>query len=212
MAEISPDQGRVETGTASGAARSRGGAQARDSGWADLIARAGAGEHQALASLYDESSPLIYSIALRMIRDAADAEEVVLDVYTYVWRFARNYDVRRGSASSWLVMLTRSRAIDRLRSQSAQKCAEEPIAEMLQNLAAPEPSRAFFPFDERQQMVERALSALPVEQRRLIELAFFSGFTQSELAARLELPLGTVKTRMRLAMTKLRDFLKESGA
>lgn len=180
----------------------------RDQEWAGYVRRIAGGDDTALASLYDETSTLLYSIAVRILGNPADAEEVTLDVYTQIWNKAGSFDASRGSASAWIVMLARSRALDRLRSRAVQKRREEPLPEFLQDtLASPAVEPSEYPDIDRRTL-HAALEKLSPEQRQVIELAFFSGFTQSELAKHLALPLGTVKTRVRLAMLKLRKALE----
>jgi len=176
--------------------------------WKHYIDRCAAGDQSAMAQLYDESSSLVYSVALRMLGDAADAEEVTLDVYTQVWRTAATYDPNRGKATAWLVTLARSRAIDRLRSRGGRDRRELPILqseEMRSDSASPE---LMTDTAQRRRHIIAALATLSREQREAIELAFFSGLTHCELAERLGQPLGTVKTRIRLGMMKLREQLE----
>jgi len=144
-------------------------------------------------------------VALRILRNPLDAEEVTLDVFLQVWRRAASFDPRRGSVATWLVLMARCRAIDRLRSLSARLKHEEPgSAENLNlacGMASPEKAAAG---GERQRRLAEALAVLTAEQRQVIELAFFAGLTHTEVAARLRQPIGTVKTRIRLGMMKLR--------
>ena len=179
-----------------------------DVAWKHYIDRCATGDQSAMAQLYDESSPLVYSVALRVLGDTADAEEVTLDVYTQVWRTAATYDPNRGKVTAWLATLARSRAIDRLRSRSGRDRRELPILqfeEMRADSASPE---LVTDTAQRRRRIMTALAALSPEQREAIELAFFSGLTHSELAERLGQPLGTVKTRIRLGMMKLREQLE----
>jgi len=170
------------------------------------------GDEQALSSLYDESSPLVYSLALRILGNAADAEEIVLDVYAQVWRSAARWEPDRGTVTSWLVTLCRSRCIDRIRSRQVRQHVEAPMPETLPGQvaitgSADSPEALYDRF-----VVQRALEQLPAEQRKLLEMAFFSGMTHTELAERLAMPLGTVKTRIRAAMTQMRNLLTELQA
>jgi RNA polymerase sigma-70 factor (ECF subfamily) len=181
-------------------------ARARDVEWRHYLGRIAQGDQHALATFYDESSSLVYALALRILGDAADAEEATLDVYTQVWRTAATFDAARASAASWLAMLARSRAIDRLRSGAGRR-REEPLDELRPLPAGEEhPEEASF-LSQRRRLVHAALQALSPEQRQAIELAFFSDLSHTELAARLGQPLGTVKTRIRLGMMKLRTLL-----
>ncbi|HET8550789.1 MAG TPA: sigma-70 family RNA polymerase sigma factor [Bryobacteraceae bacterium] len=179
---------------------------ARDALWRSHLEGVRAGRQEALAALYDESSSLVYTIVLRIVGNREDAEEVMLDVYSQVWRSASGYQPDRGTVTGWLTMLARSRAIDRVRARARSVLDEtlEIVAETADPGSTPEEQTAIA---EEQARVRAALVVLPEEQRRLLELACYSGFTQSELAARLGLPLGTVKTRMRLGMMRLREEL-----
>ena len=178
-----------------------------DAEWSDFIERAAAGEQQALAKLYDSSSRLTYSIALRILGNQADAEEVTADVYSQVWRSAKDYSPLRGSPSTWLVMLARSRALDRLRSRATRDRVEtalDQVQELRFSGDAPEQAAVL---NQRRDKIRQAMSTLGAEQRQAIELAFLSGMSHSELAEKLGQPLGTVKTRIRLGMAKLREAL-----
>jgi RNA polymerase sigma-70 factor, ECF subfamily len=171
-----------------------------------LFVRVANGDHQALAELYDATSKVVFSLALRVVQERDIAEDVVIEVYTQVWGQAKTYDPQRGTPLAWLLTLTRSRAIDILRSRQRNK-KEEPI-EHAQHVSADLPS----PEDqsetaERQRVVRHALASLNEEQRQLIELAYFSDLSHSEIAVRLGQPLGTVKTRIRLGMIRLREQL-----
>jgi len=175
--------------------------------WGQFITAAAAGEQQALARLYDESSRLVYSIAYRILGNGADADEVTLDVYTQVWRHAHSYSSERGTPSTWLVMLARSRALDKLRSRDTRRQKEAPLDEVATAQSAEDaPEHAAF-LSEQRTLVRAAMSVLAPEQREAIELSFFSGLTHTELAEKLGQPLGTVKTRIRLGMIKLRQVL-----
>ena len=171
--------------------------------------RCGTGDQGALSSLYDQCSSLVYAIALKVLGNQADAEEVTLDVFNQIWRTAQSYQPERGSVTAWLVTLARSRAIDRLRSRATRQQKEEPIfayADFVSPTDGPEQATAD---NQRRTRILAAMSNLPAEQRRAVELAFFSGLSHSELAEKLELPLGTVKTRLRSSMLKLRESLAE---
>jgi len=179
----------------------------RESGthWLIHVEACAAGDHSALAALYDESSPLVYGIALRILNDAADAEEITLDVFAQVWRNAATFDGQRGLVSSWLVTLVRSRSIDRLRSRRSRTRREEAAGmDLRPTITGPEEQTAF---SEKTKRIQTALADLSAEQRQAIELAFFSGLTHIEVANKLGEPLGTVKTRIRLGMMRLRDAL-----
>jgi RNA polymerase sigma-70 factor, ECF subfamily len=175
--------------------------------WRDQITRIAAGDESALAELYDSSSRLVYSLALRILPNPTDAEEVALDVYSQVWRNANRFESQRGSVMAWLVTITRSRSIDRLRSQRNQHLVasgEKDLMELATTLETPESQTVE---KESVRYVRRALDDLPIEQRDAILLAFFNGLSHPEVADHLGIPLGTVKTRIRLGMSKLRDSL-----
>jgi RNA polymerase sigma-70 factor (ECF subfamily) len=168
-----------------------------------LIARIVAGEADAVGELYDRHNRLLFGLILRILRDRGEAEEVLQEVFVLVWTRAETYNVALGSPAAWLVRVARNRAIDRLRANSVRLRAVE---------SAPLPASADSPeahatANEQQRVVARALDSLPSEQRALIEHAYFLGMTQSELAAKFKLPLGTVKTRIRAGMQALRQQL-----
>jgi RNA polymerase sigma-70 factor, ECF subfamily len=172
-----------------------------------LLKRLAEGDQAALSALYDATSRLVYGLALRILADPADAEEVTLDVYTQAWRQVSRYDASRGDALTWLLTLARSRAIDRLRSRAGSKKREQALDTASELPGdAPDPERQSA-YAERARHVRRALSSLSPEQRQCIELAYFEGLTHVEIAERIQQPLGTAKSRIRLAMVKLRDAL-----
>lgn len=180
----------------------------RDQNWTSLIKQVADGDQSALTTLYDSTSRLVFGLILRIVSDRATAEEVLLDVYTQVWRQASSYDSTRGAPLAWIMTIARSRAIDRLRSGKHDQQSKEPldsIGEVTSNTIDPEEATVN---SERQRIVRSALETLSAEQREVIELAYFSGLSHSEIALRLGQPLGTVKTRTRLGMMKLRDLLK----
>ena len=179
----------------------------RDLTWRDYVRRIGHGDHSAIAALYDESKSLVYSLARRIVREPNDADEVAIDVYLQVWRLASRYDERRGSVYAWLVMLTRSRAIDRIRAGANVPGPHGPIDDGPELEApGPNPEQANLASETRM-LVRRALQSLPHEQRRAVQLAFFSGLTHRELAMRLGQPLGTVKSRIRHGLLNLREAM-----
>lgn len=175
----------------------------------DLLARVAAGDAAALGTLYDRTNRLVYGLALRILGETADAEEVTLDVYTQVWKQADRFDPARGEAVTWLLTLTHSRAIDRLRSRSGSRRREQELDEGAAFAAEGPDPEAATELGQRARSVRCALALLSPEQRQVIELAYFEGLTHVEIAERIGQPLGTTKSRIRLGMAKLRDTLAE---
>lgn len=176
---------------------------------AALLSRVAQHDQAALAELYDRYARVLYSVAFKSLRSAEESEEVVLDVFAQVWRTAARYDGVKGRVDSWLFMMTRSRVLDRLRSlQRTTKVtlASENLAEIQTTNPGVDPIENVL-ISERRDRVLAALSQLPEEQRQVIELAYYKGLTQSEIAAQTNLSLGTVKTRVRLGLSKLRVAL-----
>ena len=178
-------------------------------GWEELVRGCAKGDSTALSALYDQTSSLVYGVALRVLANPADAEEITIDVYTQVWRTAANFENTRGSVTAWLIMLARSRAIDRIRSRATRMRRETPVVEAAAIPDAGDNPEAVTEAGQRQARVRAAMAGLPQDQRKVVELAFFSGLSHAELAERLQLPLGTVKTRIRSSMMKLRESLGE---
>ncbi|HEY7543343.1 MAG TPA: sigma-70 family RNA polymerase sigma factor [Blastocatellia bacterium] len=180
---------------------------ARDQDWVALIKRVAEGDQSALAALYDATNRVVFGLVLRILSDRSTAEEVLLDVYTQVWRQAALYDRKRGAPLAWLMTIARSRAIDRFRSGRMDQQSRESLDDLghlSSNSLNPEENTAL---SERQRLVRSALNTLSAEQREVIELAYYGGLSHSEIALRLGQPLGTVKTRTRLGMMKLREAL-----
>jgi RNA polymerase sigma-70 factor, ECF subfamily len=170
-----------------------------------LLDRIVARDEQAVADLYDRHHRLLFGLILRILRDRSEAEEVLQEVFVLVWTRAETYNVALGSPAAWLVRIARNRGIDRLRANNVRVRAVE---------SAPLPVAADSPetraaLSEQQRAVACALESLPQDQRVLIEQAYFLGLTQSELAERFKLPLGTVKTRIRTGMMALREQLSQ---
>jgi RNA polymerase sigma-70 factor (ECF subfamily) len=176
------------------------------------LQRVAAGDAGGLGALYDRHGRAVYSLALRILGDEGDAEEVAQDVFAQAWRRAGQYDQSRGTVAAWLLVMARTRAIDRFRARRVRPegRVQDDADLTLQQLPATSPDAASeMMAAERGLRVRRALEDLPFLQRVAIELAYFEGLSQREIAERLEQPLGTVKTRMRLGLLKLRDALVE---
>ena len=178
------------------------------------IAGAAHGDGGALAALYDRHARRVYSLALRVVGDEADAEEVVQEVFDQAWRQALRYDPARGTVAAWLLTMARTRAIDRLRARRARPDRAGIASEQAWSrlpAATSDPAEAL---DAERDVtrIRQALQRLPLIQRVAIELAYFEGLTQTQIAVRLEEPLGTVKTRIRVGLLKLRDALTGTTA
>jgi RNA polymerase sigma-70 factor (ECF subfamily) len=172
-----------------------------------LVRRIAARDQGALGELYDRYGGMLLALAHRVLGAPSEAEEVVQETFLQVWDKARTYDPARSSVSTWLVLLGRSRAIDRLRSRRAGERAGEALRTQSPKHASPS-GPADVLFRERRERVREELAALPLVQRDVLEMAFYEGLTQTEIAERTGLPLGTVKTRTLLAMKKLRTALR----
>jgi RNA polymerase sigma-70 factor (ECF subfamily) len=176
---------------------------------AELVRRVAARDQSALEALYDRYAPVVYGLALKVLESRQDAEEVVIDVFAQAWRTADRYDARRARVDGWLLMMARSRSLDRLRQR--RRGARVDDAAEADAAAAPECAVEGPEYDalvaERRKAVVEALSALPTAQREPLELAYYKGMSQTEIAEATGEALGTVKTRMRLGMAKLRQAL-----
>ena len=174
------------------------------------MSRLAAGDMSVVGSLYDRHARAVFSLAVRVLGNAADAEEIVQDVFSQVWSQAARFDAARGTFGAWVLMMTRSRAIDRLRARRAGAAAlvPEPIREPADPIPTQEESVITGEDAER---VRGALQELNTSQRTAIELAYYEGLSQSEIAERLQEPLGTVKTRIRSGLLKLRAALQGVG-
>ena len=164
------------------------------------------GDAEAFAVLYDRHSRAAYSLAYRMMGERQSAEDLVQEVFLKVWRGAGSYRAERGSVRTWILSIVHNRGIDQLRSTASRRRMQEKV-----EASAPrsQPSEAFAQSwrNSQREQVREALSALPEEQLKILELAYFSGYTHVEIAGLLELPLGTVKGRMRLGLKKMRSLL-----
>ena len=179
----------------------------------ELIARAARGDERAIGQLYDRYGAVLYAVAYRIVGQRADAEEVVVEAFAQAWREAPRFEAGRGSVAGWLTMIARSRALDLARARSrrdritATAAADRPEAPPAMGEFRPDPGGSL-DHEERRRQVRQALDTLSPSQRQAIELAYFEGLSQSEIAERLQEPLGTVKTRVRLGMQKLRETLR----
>lgn len=174
-----------------------------------LVERMMAGDENALAALYDRYSGLLFAMLVRILRDTGAAEEVLQDLFLHLWRSAARYDAARGSLPAWLLVIGRNRAISRLRRRGPQEVQDDGEKFSMESVASPSNME-----DEawRAQMMNRlrnAMAALPGEQRKAVELAYFEGMTQTEIAAKTNTPLGTVKSRVRAAMQTLKQVFDD---
>lgn len=176
----------------------------------ELVRRMARGDKAACAELYDRFSRPLYSVALRVLNDQAEAEDVVQDVFLALWEKAAGFDASRGSAFAWAITLTRNRAIDRLRTRRrrATLLNESFVEDIPGTSGGQDPDSADdLMFKEKSGAVRAALATLPPEQLRALEMAYFSGLTQQEISLRLSEPLGTVKARIRRGLLKLKETL-----
>jgi len=172
----------------------------------NLIQKVANQDRDAFSQLYDRFSSLVFTLAMRMLRVRSDAEDLLQEVFVQIWRQAQSYSVQRGSPEAWIINIARSRAIDKIRSirrmEKSFVLTDDPArAESSENV---ESSAAE---SEARMAMNSALANLPETQRKVLELAYFDGLTQTEIANRLAEPLGTIKTRMRSGIQRLRDML-----
>lgn len=172
-----------------------------------VLQRMGQGDHAALAKAYDLIGGAVFSLAVRMMRDRQAAEDVTQDIFIQVWRQSAGFDTARGSAEAWIMMIARSRILDRLRSRAAGVQIKS-VGDSLPDAPAAED----WPDDtaisrEEAVAVRAALRELPDDQRIAVELAFFDGLTHTQVSEKLGVPLGTIKTRIRLGLLRIRDHL-----
>jgi RNA polymerase sigma-70 factor (ECF subfamily) len=179
-----------------------------------LVARMAGRDQEALSALYDRHRTVIHSLALRILKDRAEAEEVLTDVFFQAWRAAAVFDPLRGSAVSWLITLCRSRAIDRQRSRGRREAGLSAFAGETTRLEGDssrvDVAELALDAQKKRARIQKALETLSPEQRRALELAYFSGLSHSEIAAKLGEPLGTVKTRIRQGLIAMRTGLGEN--
>lgn len=183
---------------------------------ADLIARLAAGDETALEPLYDRYGKLVYSLVLRVVRDPAAAEEVTQEVFVRLWRNAASFEPARGRVHAWLMRITHNLALNEIRRRQSRPIAAENYdwetagAAVVDQATERDPAQAAW-LRERAVAVRRAIAQLPAPQRQAIELAFFGGLSQAEVAAAVGDPLGTVKSRIRVGMQRLRELLLAEG-
>ena len=173
-----------------------------------LLARFRAGDEAAFATVFDGWSGAVFRLAARIVQNDADAEEVVEETFWQAWRTRSSFDAERGGLTAWLMTIARSRALDRRRATGRRR--EGGGQEAMHRLPGPATKDAA-EVEEMGRLVREALAELGGDQREVIELAYFEGLSQSEIARRTDQPLGTVKTRARLALAKLRDSLSVLG-
>jgi RNA polymerase sigma factor (sigma-70 family) len=173
----------------------------------ELIHQIAEGDQSSLSLLYDRYSRVIYTIAYRILKSPEESEEIVLDVFTQVWKIAKNYNSQKARVDTWLFMLTRSRALDRLRNHARfDKAVNASEEALMRSLPTDSPEHDAI-IQERSIYIKSCLDNLPTEQRLALELAYFSGLSHSEIAAKTGISLGTVKTRIRLGLKKLREMI-----
>ncbi|GKS64448.1 RNA polymerase sigma factor [Nitrospira sp.] len=171
-----------------------------------IAARSGKGDHLAFSQLYDQSSRVLFSLAVRILGNREEAEEVLQSLYIGVWRKTVRYDVGRGTPIAWLLTLTRSRAIERLRSSSSRVPRQDGSSDDIPNLPAGEFEA---PADQAlRTVISKTLSELPQVQRQAIELSYYEGLSPVEIATRLSQPLDAVTARLRLGLSKLRESMQ----
>ena len=178
-----------------------------------LLERIVARDQAALAELYDRHCRLLFTLILRILKDRGEAEDVLQEVFVRVWDRADGYDPLLGAPAAWLARISRNRAIDRLRARAVRadlSVASDPALPPPDRTSSSDPEGLAVTGEQRR-AIAAALATLPDNQRALIESAFFEGYTQSELAERFDLPLGTVKTRIRSGMQTLKRALEASG-
>jgi RNA polymerase sigma-70 factor, ECF subfamily len=174
-----------------------------------LLKAIAARDEAALAQLYDRYRTILFGLLMRILNNREEAEDVLQEVFLQVWRKAADFDESRGRPFTWLVTLARSRGIDRLRTLASRERVAEAGAREVSEVISDAATDAVK--SEQRGLVSDALAKLPDEQKRPIMLAYFDGLTQSEIATRLGAPLGTVKTRMRTGMIRLRELLAGQG-
>lgn len=177
---------------------------------AQLLALIGRGENWALSEIHARYARLVFSIALKTLNDQASAEEIVQQVFTEVWRHARHYRLERGKFSAWVSTITRHQCIDELRRRRVRPMTDPGYWESLDRLVGNDDPAQDAQDTFEQARIRAALQQIPTQERTVIELAFWGGMTQREIALHCHSPLGTVKTRLRLGIQRLKLLLQES--
>ncbi len=173
----------------------------------ELVARVRAGDHPALTEIYDRHGATVYSIALSVLRDPGNAEDVTQDVFVTLWTQPHRYNPEIGRFAPWFYRVARNRSIDVIRQRRREVMPNEPaVFDLMLGPADDAPDETVIEQSQAER-VRAALTDLPDEQRNLIELAYFGGLTQSQMATRLDIPLGTIKTRVRTGLRRLREIL-----
>lgn len=173
-----------------------------------LIKEMMAGDERALAAVYDRYSGMLYGMLIRILKDQQAAEEVLQDIFLQLWRTAHQFDATRGALPAWLLVIGRNRAISRLRARSNREILEDTEGSFANTFVSRQNLEEQAMRNELGERLRTAFAQLPVEQRQALELAYFEGMTQSEIAMKTGHPLGTVKTRIRTAMQSLRQIVK----
>jgi RNA polymerase sigma-70 factor, ECF subfamily len=181
-----------------------------DKGDVSLISGAAGGDRDCLAALYDRYAPALLAIGRRILGDRREAEDLLHDVFIEVWRQAGDYDEARGSVRGWLLMRMRSRALDRRKSAAISKRADLPAPDAVVDVHGDAQGGEDPTLAPDRQAVRRALEQLPAEQRQVLELGYFEGLSSSEIAERVRAPIGTVKSRVAAALSKLRAAVEVS--
>lgn len=177
----------------------------------ELLSRIAESDTDAFELFYDQNAPVLFGVLTKMLESRSEAEDVLQEAFEQVWRTARSFDARRGAAIGWLISIGRSRALDRLRSDSL-RTRREREASIEDTRFSPNGDQMsgfrLAAVNELREAVRSAFAEIPDDQKRVLELAYYKGLTQREIAGSLGQPLGTVKTRMQLGMKKLRSRLK----
>jgi RNA polymerase sigma-70 factor, ECF subfamily len=177
----------------------------------NLLRQIAAGDEAAFSSFYERVAPPLYGLALRMMNDAKEAEDVLQEGFAYIWRRASQFDPNRSSPFAWSVMIVRNKAIDKLRSRArVEKLREKVVSETGYFTSVDDRSEHEPAFREQSAQVRDALTRIAPEQRQALELAFFGGLTHEQIAEHLQAPLGTVKARIRRGLLRMREFVYEN--